>query len=115
MFYSIYHPTGGRMNHDCTPAQYMYERVFSLKAESFAEAFKLCQNDFNPDYASMGYRSTSVGDVIQSHEDWLNNEYHVVTGTGFQTVSNAWIRFIDWGEPDLATLADQQDEMLRAQ
>lgn len=97
MIYSVYHPVGGAMNHDCTPAQYMYERIYSFEADSLQEAFRLSQNDFNEEYAALGYRSTSVGDIIQSQTDWENNECQLVKGTGFQTLPDTWLRFIDWG------------------
>lgn len=97
MLFSIYHPVGGSMNHDCTPALYMYECVCTLEADSLEEAFRLSQNDFNEEYAKIGVRSTSVGDIIQSQEDWENKECNLVMGVGFKTVSNVWLQFIDWG------------------
>jgi len=96
MVYYIYHPKGGSMNHDCVPAQFMYDMVYKLEANSFEEAFKMSQNDFNEDYASKGHRSTSVGDIIMSQEDYDNNRCHLVKGNGFQDVPSTWLSYIDW-------------------
>jgi hypothetical protein len=104
------------MNHECTPAQFMYNMVYKLEANSFEQAFARCQNDFSDIYASKGLRSTSVGDIIMSEEDYENNRCHLVKPTGFQDVPSTWLSYIDWGivesqAPDLATLADQEEEM----
>jgi len=111
--YSVYHPIGGSMNHDCQPATYMYEHICNVKATSLEDAFKQCQNDFSEDYASLGKRSTSVGDIIQCMDDHEVGQCHLIKGRGFQTVTNHWLSFIDWGEimPDPATLADLEQEM----
>ena len=116
MVYYIYHPNGGSMNHDCEPNTFMYTMVHKLEAISLEKAFKLSQNDFNEQYASKGLRSTSVGDIIMSEEDYDNNRCQLVKGKGFQDVPSTWLSYIDWGivepqAPDLATLADQEDEM----
>jgi hypothetical protein len=97
MIYTIYHPIDGSLNHHCKPGVYMYEKVYSLEADSLEEAFRLSQNDFNEDYALLGCRSTSVGDIIQSQEDWDNQCCHIVKGIGFQNVPNTWLTYIDWG------------------
>ena len=116
MVYYIYHPNKGSINHECTPMLFMYTMVHKLEANSFEEAFKLSQNDFNEDYAVKGHRSTCVGDIIMSEEDYDNNRCHLIRGTGFQDVPSTWLSYIDWGivesqASDLATLADQQEEM----
>lgn len=116
MIYRIYHPMGGSINHECKPATFMYTLVYKLQAGSLEEAYKMAQNDFNEHYASKGHRSTCVGDVIMSDEDYENNVCHLVKGAGFQEVSDRWVSYIDWGMvdkliPDAATLADQQEEM----
>lgn len=96
MLYYIYHPNGGSMNHNCTPGQFMYMMVHKLEADSFEEAFKLSQNDFNEEYAELGHRSTSVGDIIMSQEDYDNNRCHLVKGIGFEDVPITWLTYIDW-------------------
>lgn len=96
MIYSIFHPIDGQLNHNCTCALYMYHEVFSLETDSLEEAFRLSQND-NEEYALVGVRSTSVGDIIQSQEDWEKDECHLVRGSGFQCVPNTWLSYIDWG------------------
>lgn len=100
MLYSIFHPLDGVMNHDCQAGLYMYQHVFTLEANSLEEAFKLAQNDFNEQYAALGVRSTSVGDIIQSQADFEANECHLVKGLGFGLVPNTWLSFIDWGAID---------------
>lgn len=75
------------------------EFVGIVNANSLEEAFKNSQNllqDWNP---LNPCRSTSVGDVIKDPEGRL----HMVCGTGFKEIFEP--------EQDLATLADQQEEM----
>ena len=96
MLYYIYHPKNGSMNHDCKPAQYMYELVHKLEADSYEEAFKMSQNDFSEKYAQLGKRSTSVGDIVMSHEDYDKNCCNLVKGVGFQEVPITWLTYIDW-------------------
>lgn len=97
MTYYIFHPIGGSMNHFCDCNTYMYELIHSVEANSFEEAFRLGQNDFNEEYAKIGVRSTSVGDIIQSTDDIDKLQCHLVKGMGFQTVPNTWLTHIDWG------------------
>lgn len=98
MIYSIYHPLNGSLNSQCKCNTFMYELVFRIECDSLHEAFTLSQNVFNEDYALLGIRSTSVGDIIQSEEDCEKNECHLVKGIGFFCVPSIWLRFIDHGE-----------------
>jgi hypothetical protein len=56
----------------------MYECIGSVEAESIVDAFRLAQNDFNEEYASLGCRSTSVGDIITDGDN-----HYMVKGKGF--------------------------------
>jgi hypothetical protein len=101
--YEIYHPIGGAMNYHCTPAMYEYTKVAEIFASSVEEAFKMSQNDFNEQYALLGIRSTSVGDIIaMTGDDYLgfygqsDKSIMLVKGTGFQSVSPTWLSYIDW-------------------
>jgi hypothetical protein len=90
--------------------------VHKLEAQSFEQAFTRSQNDFSDIYTSKGFRSTSVGDIIMSEEDYDNNRCHLVKGKGFEDVPSTWLSYIDWGmvesnAPDAATIADQENEM----
>jgi hypothetical protein len=112
MIYSVYHPVGGAMNHDCQPATYMYEFICNVNADSLEDAFKQCQNDFSEDYASLGKRSTSVGDIMQCLEDCQAEQCTLIKGVGFETVSNQWLSYLDWGAveqlaPDYESYAEQ--------
>jgi hypothetical protein len=78
--YHIYH---------CINKHYMFTEtekqprkyVGFVLADSLDQAFKLSQNDFNPDYAKYGARSTSVGDLIQ---DFYG--FYMVCNTGFRLI-----------------------------
>jgi hypothetical protein len=96
MYFQIFHPKGGVLNTQCKAGQYMYEHICSVEASSYEEAFRLCQNE-DERYASLGIRSTSVGDILQSEEDEDNLSCKLVRGIGFSDVPNTWLQFIDWG------------------
>lgn len=65
MLYSIYHPVGGAVNHDCKCGLYMYEHVYTIECDGMSEAFRLSQND-NDEYAALGVHSPSgVVEVIE--------------------------------------------------
>lgn len=75
----------------------MYQYVCSLEADTMEQAFRLAQNDFNKEYAKIGVRSTSVGDIIQSEQDYDLGNCYLVKEKGFQCVPDTWLSFIDWG------------------
>jgi len=52
-----------------------------VMANNMDEAFKLSQNEFNPDYASYKARSTSVGDLIQD-----SYGFYMVLNNGFKLI-----------------------------
>jgi hypothetical protein len=111
MIYLIYHPIGGSMNHFCEPHKYEYTHVLSLEADNIEEAFKLGQNDFNEKYAKLGNRSTSVGDIIQSQEDFQQGICHLIKEIGFEKVSEAWLSFIDWSNQMLSTENEPEENI----
>jgi hypothetical protein len=55
--------------------------VATVVARDLEEAFKLAQNDFNPEYASKKQRSCSVGDLIQDNEG-----FYMVCSSGFKLI-----------------------------
>ena len=86
----------------------------SIDCNSLEEAFKLSQNDFSERYATLGKRSTSVGDIIVDVRD---EKHYFVEGIGFsEPIPHTVLSFIDYrNHMDLATLADKEQEMLYQQ
>lgn len=78
--YNIYHPLDGKLNTECKHYAYMYECIGTVEANSIVDAFRLSQNDFNEEYASLDRRSTSVGDIITDGDN-----HYMVKGTGFSS------------------------------
>lgn len=86
MRYAIYHPSLGNyyVPHRSTlTPYYVFKHIYSVDAESLEDAFKQAQNDFNPEYESLGVRSTCVGDIIQSESDFEWGVCQMVANTGF--------------------------------
>jgi hypothetical protein len=67
-------------------------------ADSLEKAFILSQNDENVWNTANPCRSTSVGDIIQD-----DDKFYMVCGIGFKELIEP--------EEDLATIADQEEEM----
>jgi hypothetical protein len=80
--YSIYHPMDGKLNHNCDLHKHQYDFVDFVQAPSLEIAFKLGQNDFNSDYRNLGFRSTSVGDIIVTP----SGKHYMVQGVGFKEI-----------------------------
>lgn len=78
-------PMGGVLNHLCLQSVHRFETITFISAKDIDEAFRLGQTDFNVDYAKMGKRSMSVGDVIVSLDDPFD-KYYMIKGTGFQRI-----------------------------
>lgn len=98
--YEIYHPVNMMYNHHCRPMVAQYVRIGTVIATSLENAFLNSQNENNPNYRTFKRRSTSVGDVIVSPKDKLNNTCSVVCSMGFKTESVDWINHMDWGYID---------------
>jgi hypothetical protein len=79
--FGIYHPKDGFMNAVCKIDICEYEYVTHVEAENLVRAFYMSQNDFNPEYAKAGKRSTSVGDVIT-----YNDKVFMANGMGFKRI-----------------------------
>lgn len=92
MEYIIYHPYGGTLNHACRRGIHEFQRVAIVNANSLEQAYRKGQNDFNEQYASLGLRSTSVGDIITAPD----NTHHMVMPVGFQEVPHTVLSYIDW-------------------
>lgn len=93
--YRIFHPVGGVLNTQLKRGVYEYEQICSIDAKSLEEAFKLAQNDFSERYASLGKRSTSVGDIIV---DVREERHYFVHNVGFgEPIPHTVTQYIDWG------------------
>jgi hypothetical protein len=57
-----------------------YNQVAVVESKDIIDSFKMAQNDFNPDYAELGVRSTMVGDVIIDS----NDVPFIIQGMGFK-------------------------------
>lgn len=91
--YHILHPKNGVLNTDCVRNQYAYDKVAKVQAKTLEEAFRLSQNDFSDDYASLGIRSTSVGDIII---DVRHEKHYFVSNVGFTEIPHTVASYIDW-------------------
>jgi hypothetical protein len=81
--YGIYHPKDGTLNGCCKLDTHQYEYITAVLAENLTKVFMKAQNDFSPEYASLGKRSTSVGDIITA-----NTSVYMVNGIGLKKVSS---------------------------
>jgi len=113
--FKILHPVGGALNHNMERGLYEYEHICSIDALDLKEAFKLSQNDFSERYASLGKRSTSIGDIII---DVREEKHYFVAGNGFNNIPHTVSQYIDWGnhmedlqnECELNSLENQSNE-----
>ena len=79
--FGVYHPKGGELNMCCKLDSHEYEYVTSIEVETLVRVFYKAQNDFNPAYASLGKRSTSVGDIITN-----GNAVFMVRPVGYKRI-----------------------------
>lgn len=86
--YKILHPIDGKLNTQCDLASFQYETVAEIEANSLRDAFYKSQNDFSDEYALIGIRSTSVGDIIQQ-----GRFYYMVNGIGFSEIGKNLLRY----------------------
>lgn len=81
--FGIYHNTNEETMFRDSPLKDGEKRDFkyigAVMATDINEAWKLAQNDFNEEYAQLGVRSTSVGDMILD-----GNDFYLVKGIGFE-------------------------------
>ncbi len=91
--YKILHPINGILNTQCVRGQFAYEPIISFMAKSLDDAFKLAQNDFSKEYASLNKRSTSIGDIII---DLTHDKYYFVSNVGFTKIPHTVASHIDW-------------------
>lgn len=87
--YNIYHPLDGKLNTHCEHFKYMYECVGTVEAKNIVDAFKLSQNDFNEEYASLNRRSTSVGDIFTD-----GDSHYIVKGMGFASCDPRLLQYV---------------------
>ena len=90
MIYKILHPVDGKLNTQCDLASFQYEVIVEIEADSLRDAFYRSQNDFSDEYALMGIRSTSVGDIIQH-----NKTFYMVNGIGFSEIGKNMLKYRD--------------------
>ena len=83
--FCIYHNTNKETMFRSTPLKDGEKRDFkyigAVMASSLEEAFILSQNDFNEEYAEIGARSTSVGDMILD-----GNDFYLIKMVGFECI-----------------------------
>jgi len=79
--FGIYHPKGGELNMCCKLDTHKYEYVGSVEVQNLVQVMYKAQNDFNPEYAALGKRSTSVGDIIVN-----GNAVFMVKGVGYKRI-----------------------------
>lgn len=83
--FCIYHNTNKETMFRDTPLKDGEKRDFkyigAVMASSLEEAFILSQNDFNEEYAEIGVRSTSVGDMILD-----GNDFYLIKMVGFECI-----------------------------
>lgn len=93
--FRIMHPINGVLNHNMERGLYEYQTIQEyFQADSLNDVFRLTQNDFSKTYASLGKRSTSVGDIII---DLDRNIHYMVANIGFIEIPSTVARYIDWG------------------
>ena len=80
--FGIYHPKDGSLNMTCKLDTHDYEYVGSVEVQTLVQVMYQAQNDFNPAYAQLGKRSTSVGDIIVAGET-----VYMVKGMGYKRIS----------------------------
>jgi hypothetical protein len=97
--YRIYHPVG-EMNPLCDETR-TFRYVATVSATSLSNSVGRAQNDFNDEYAGLGIRSTSVGDVIEDHK----GDHYMVLGIGFRYLDHIWME----------TTLDQMPQEIREQ
>lgn len=91
--YYIYHPINGELNYNCQQDEFEYEKVAVVQAVNLNDAFLLSQNDFNEEYCKLERRSTSIGDIIQSKDEFeTTGKCHLVKNLGFSIANdNEWL------------------------
>ena len=79
--FGVYHPLNGALNTACDVEKLDYEYITSIESENLVRVFYKAQNDFNPEYATLGKRSTSVGDIVVD-----NDRMFMYMGVGFKRI-----------------------------
>lgn len=99
--YRILHPLDGMINHYAERGKFEYETICTVQAKNLNDAFILGQNDFSEEYAELGKRSTSVGDIIiddsADAQEYPLGKHYFVMGVGFQEIPATVSQYIDWG------------------
>jgi len=79
--FGVFHPKGGELNMGLEFDKFDYEYITSIEVETLVSVFYQTQNDFNPEYAALGKRSTSVGDIINAQ-----GQLYMYKGVGYKRI-----------------------------
>lgn len=85
MKWYVFFPENMEYNTSCRVAFAQYKEVAHVEAVTNVELL----------LPIFGQRSLAIGDIVQSELDCFKKVCQIYTPTGFQTVSNMWIRFRD--------------------
>lgn len=81
----ILHPLNGELNTKASTTAHSFEKIAELTTVDVSHAYYAAQNDFNEEYAKLGKRSTSVGDIIVNVTDGI---MYMVEGSYFSVLCN---------------------------
>lgn len=98
--YSIWHPLGNVINHECSHVKHEYQHVGNVTAQNKEQAFINSQR-FSAQWADRNVRSTSVGDIISD-----GDRHFMVKGMGFQEIDTLTRLYILRAQDNLAKTED---------
>lgn len=78
--FTIWHPLGNVINHQCSLTEHEYQLVGHINATTKEQAFINSQS-FSSQWENKLLRSTSVGDIISD-----GDKYYMVKGMGFKEI-----------------------------
>lgn len=78
--YTIWHPLGNVINHECSLREHDYQPVGNVNAYTKEQAFIYSQS-FSSQWEDKLIRSTCVGDIISD-----GDKYYMVKGMGFKEI-----------------------------
>lgn len=97
--FSIFHPIEGKVNDKCL-LNYAYEYVITVETTNLVKSLYMAQDKFNPEYAKLGKRNTTVGDLIT-----VDEKLYMVNGEGgFKRVPSTKPLFKEIMETDEAII-----------
>lgn len=87
--FEIYHPVNGELNYNCVENKFEYEKIAEVTSFNLGDVFYHSQNDYNHQYAKLGKRSTSVGDIICDP----NKKFWLILPIGHKEIQKEWLTF----------------------